>query len=99
MTRFDTPEGRLAEYLVEHESSKAEIHELAAVAWKIGKGYRSRIASLAERLKAWVEARTSGVYSPKADHLMAVFLRVSLDRLAWPHVAEIVAEELEMPGA
>lgn len=98
MNRFDTPEGRLAEYLVESESCKAEIAAVAEIAWKLGKGYRSRIASLSEKLRDWVAARTSGLYSPKTDHLMATFLRVAVDRIAWPLVAEIVAEELDMPG-
>src|SRR5690606_25294948 len=78
MTRFDTPEGRLAEALVESPMYSHQVHALAVAAWDEAKGYRGRVAKLSRRLKLWMAARDpfEGDHAP----LEKMFYRLAIDR-------------------
>lgn len=100
MTRFDTPEGCLAEYLITTEPHASRVKATANDVWARQRGRRGRNAAFADDLKSWVrdEVVRSIIALAEPDDLIDKLLDLAVDRFDWPIVAEIAAEELEMPG-
>jgi hypothetical protein len=95
MARFDTPEGKLAEALAESPLYAHTVQMMADSAWSEARGYRGRLTKLSARLQEWMRSR---VPKDDAPPLEILFLSLAIERFDWPIVAEIVAEELGMPG-